>query len=60
VVQTTYPEILDDPLAVQGEIEEALQEDVGEGVVQIEKVTLDQLAQPKPISLIGLKDSFSV
>lgn len=53
VVQTEWKEILSDPLGVQQEIEEAMQEDVGEGVVNIEKVTLDQLAAPKPISIIS-------
>lgn len=53
VTAATWPELLEDPQAVQTEIEEALQEDVGEGVVGIDKVTLDQLAAPKPISLIS-------
>jgi regulator of protease activity HflC (stomatin/prohibitin superfamily) len=54
IVESTWDEILSDPIGIQQEIEEALQEDVGEGVVDIQKVTLDQLALPTPISLIGM------
>ncbi len=60
IVQSTWDELLDDPIGVQHEIEQALQEDVGEGVVDIQKVTLDQLARPTPISLIGLDKGLSV
>ena len=60
VVQSTWEELLADPIGIQTEIEEALQDDVGEGVVDIQKVTLDQLSKPTPISLIGLDKGVSL
>jgi regulator of protease activity HflC (stomatin/prohibitin superfamily) len=51
VTQSTWSELLDDPVGVQQEIQDALQEDVGEDIISIETVTLDQLTRPIPISL---------
>ena len=51
VTQSTWEEIIEDTLGFAEELQEALQDDVGE-VITVEKVTLDQIVRPIPLSLI--------
>lgn len=51
VTQSDWAEIAEDTLGFAEEVQDALQDDVGD-VITVEKVTLDQIVCPLPISLI--------